>query len=131
MTSSRSGKDFRFAIVDLDKANEYPLNFVCRLPVNLNGIKSENSKFSQIFGRNNMEIAKKLLIEALEDEDDDDLKREVERRLKLLEPNIMHKKMCISCGKIFQVEHKKRSTQRFCENCLKRKFSNSATTNLI
>src|SRR5512135_823659 len=86
MTSSRSGKDFRFAIVDLDKANEYPLNFVCRLPVNLNGIKSENSKFSQIFGRNNMEIAKKLLIEALDDEDDDDLKREVERRLKLLEP---------------------------------------------
>ncbi len=131
MTNNQNGQDYRFAIVDLDKANEYPMNFVCRLPANLNAIRSENSKFSEIFGRNNVDIAKKLLIEALENEDDDNLKREVERRLKLLEPNVMHKKMCVSCGKIFHVEYKKRSTQRFCETCLKRKFGNSVTTNLI
>ncbi len=128
MTNSQRGQDFRFAVVDLDKANEYPLNFVCLLPVNLNAIKSENSKFSEIFGRNNVEIAKKLLTATLEKEDDDELKHEVERRLKLLEPNVMRKKMCISCGKIFEIEYKKRSTQRFCENCLRKKFGNREMT---
>ncbi len=131
MTNSPRGKDFRFAVVDLDRANTYPMNFVCLLPVNLNAIKSENSKFSEIFGKNNVEIAKKLLTETLEKEDDDELKREVERRLKLLEPNTTYKKMCISCGKIFQVEYKKKSTQRFCDNCLKRRFGSSEMTNSV
>lgn len=30
------GKRFRFAVVDLDKAKEYPVNFVCLFPLRLN-----------------------------------------------------------------------------------------------
>ena len=79
------GRRFRFAVVDLDKGKNYPLNFVCMLPTNININGKSQSVFLQIFGDKSLEQAKTLLTEALETESDSEVKAEISRRLKLLE----------------------------------------------
>ena len=76
---------FRFAVVDLDKGKNYPLNFVCVLPTKIDADGKPQSVFLQIFGDKSMEQARALLTGALESEDDIEIKAEIERRLKLLE----------------------------------------------
>lgn len=110
---------FLFSILDLDKGKKYPLNFVCVLPESLNTIKSRKTRFSEIFGKNDINVAKKLLVKALKNEDYAEFKLEIERRLQLFDQP-MYKKECISCGEIFLVKHKRRLNQGFCENCIKR-----------
>jgi hypothetical protein len=65
---------FRFAVVDLDKAKSYPLNFVCMLPAKINPNVKSNSVFLQVFGDKSMEQAKALLTEALATEEDSELR---------------------------------------------------------
>ncbi len=75
-------------VVDLNKSIDYPGNFVCRLPVlkRLPGkINSFSSPFLRIFGDRSLEVAKTLLTDALQEEDDMDVKAEIKLRLKLLE----------------------------------------------
>jgi hypothetical protein len=116
------GKRFRLAVVDLDRAKDYPLNFVCMLPLRIDPCKREVSAFVRFFGDKSLELAKELLVDALKAEDDSDVKVEIERRLKLLDPESACEKTCVSCGKIFQADPKKKSKQRFCEACLRRRF---------
>lgn len=111
---------FHFVIIDLDKATQYPRNFVCILPLNVGATKGEHTKFSEIFGKGNIKVAKELLLKALENEDYDDIKCEIERRLRLLDYHPVYEKICISCKKTFQVDFKEKSRQRFCEDCLKK-----------
>jgi hypothetical protein len=122
VADSSGGKRFRFAVVDLDRAKDYPLNFVCMLPLRVSFDERKACIFSGVFGDRSLEMAKKLLVDALKVEADSDVKAEIERRLKLLEPESLIKKICVSCGKTFQADPKKRSNQRFCEDCIKRKF---------
>lgn len=77
-------KYLRFTFVDLDKDKNYPLNFVCLLPTRVNSM-DRSSMFVGIFGEKCVEVAKELLTNALKSEDDDSIKLEIERRLKLLE----------------------------------------------
>jgi hypothetical protein len=79
------GRRFRFAVVDLDKGKNYPLNFVCMLPTNITMNSKSQSVFIQIFGDKSLEQAKALLTGALETESDSEVKAEISRRLKLLE----------------------------------------------
>jgi hypothetical protein len=79
------GRRFRFAVVDLDKGKDYPLNFVCMLPMKIDGGGKSPSVFLQIFGDKSVEQARALLTGALETESDSEVKAEIERRLKLLE----------------------------------------------
>jgi hypothetical protein len=77
----------RFAVVDLDKSDHYPQNFVCGLPA-LNVAllnKTAEYPFLQFFGKRSSELAKALLTDALAEEGDLEVTAEVERRLKLLE----------------------------------------------
>ena len=108
------GKNLRFTVVDLDRAKDDPANFVCLLPTRLssNGIKS--NRFEGIFGNRSFEVAKKMLTEALESESDNNVRNEIERRLKLLDPESSREKTCVSCGKAFQTDPKKRLKQSFC-----------------
>ena len=76
---------FRFAVVDLDKGKNYPLNFVCMLPTNITADGKSQSVFLQIFGDKSWEQARALLTGALEMEENSEVKAEIERRLKLLE----------------------------------------------
>jgi len=118
------GKRFRFVVVDLDKSTSYPSNFVCMLPMQINGKKKSGSVFLQIFGDKSVEQARTLLNKALETEDDSEVKAEIRRRLKLLEPKTLIQIKCSGCGKLFQPRQTKRFQQNFCEDCMKKKFGN-------
>ena len=112
---------FRFAVVNLDRAKEYPLNFVCILPMRLNSKVEKRTEFEKLFGNESLEEAKRLLTDALKSQEDKDLRREIERRLSLLEPKPASEMTCPSCGKNFQVK-KKLFRKRYCEDCREKKF---------
>jgi hypothetical protein len=116
-----SRRGFRFAVVDFSKSKNYPQNFVCMLPVNLGAAKS-NSVFLQVFGDKSLEQAKALLKGAWEREDDSEVKAEIERRLKLLEPKGVNQIKCSACGKLFQPRRIRRFKNNLCEECMKKKF---------
>lgn len=117
------GRRFRFAVVDLDKPNGYPLNFVCMLPASFSGKGKANSVFMQIFGDKSLEQAKALLNRALKRECDSEVKTEIERRLNQLEPKPVKQVKCSGCKKTFQARRVRRFSQNFCEECLKPKFA--------
>ena len=83
------GRRFRFAVVDLDKGKNYPLNFVCMLPMKIDADGKSQSVFLQIFGDKSVEQARALLTGALETESDSEVKAEIERRLKLANSGIV------------------------------------------
>ena len=112
---------FRIAVIDLDKAEIYPRNFVCLLPVKVSSNVNKLNVFEKRFGDESLEVAKNLLAEALKSEDNKDARSEIERRLKLLEPKPFSVKNCASCGKTFAAR-KNLFKQRYCEDCLRKKF---------
>ncbi len=75
-----------FVIVNKDKAKKYPANFVCVLPTQKNSIEKPSTEFSRLFGQDSLRLARQLLKGALNEEDDAEVKAEIEKRLKLLEP---------------------------------------------
>jgi len=116
------GRRFRFAVVDLDKGKKYPLNFVCMLPTQLNPKGKGLCVFVNVFGDRSLEVAKGLLLDALEIESDAEVRAELGRRLKLLEAKPVYQKKCDGCGNLFQLRRAKRFKQKFCQECLKKKF---------
>ena len=115
-------KRFRFAVVDSDKSKSYPSNFVCMLPTQISGKTKPQSAFLQVFGDRSIEQARALLAEALETEEDSEVKAEIERRLKMLEPEPVIQIKCSGCGKLFQPRRVRKYQQNFCEECMKKKF---------
>ena len=118
------GRRFRFAVVDLDKGKNYPLNFVCLLPTNINADGKSQSVFLQVFGDKSVEQARALLTGALETEGDSEVKAEITRRLKLLEPKPISQIKCSDCRKLFQPRRVRKHRRNFCEECMKKKFGN-------
>ena len=116
-------RSFRFAVVDFSRSKNYPSNFVCMLPLNLEKGKIGNI-FEKVFGDKSLEQAEVLLKEALKREDDSEVRVEIERRLKLLEPKQVDQIECSGCGKLFQPRRIKRFKNNFCEECMKKKFGN-------
>jgi hypothetical protein len=114
------GKRFRFAVVDLDKAKGYPMNFVCMLPTKLNSKGKGLSVFVKVFGDKSLEQARALLTRALLTEDDSEVKAEIERRLKLLDAKPLSQIECSSCGKFFQPRRIRRFKKNFCPECMKK-----------
>jgi len=112
----------RFAIVDLDKSQEYPSNFVCMLPQQVSANSKQHSVFAKVFGNHSSELAKRLLTEALETENDSEIKAEIEKRLKLLEPKPIQIK-CRVCGKLFVPRIMGRFNQKTCQECRQEKNS--------
>jgi len=122
LKSYSAGRRFRFAIVNLDREGSYPSNFVCMLPIHvISGGKPSN--FAQIFGDKSIEQAKALLKNALESEQDSDVKAEIERRLSLLEPEQVRQIICSGCGRLFQPRRVRRHRQNFCGECMRKRFS--------
>jgi len=116
------GKRFRFAVVDLDKSKSYPSNFVCVLPTQMSDKGKSKSVFLQVFGDKSAEQARALLNKALETEEEPEVKAEIERRLKLLEPKPAGQVECSTCGKLFESKRVRGFKQKFCPECLKKKF---------
>jgi hypothetical protein len=91
------------------------------LPLQLGAGKAD-SVFLQVFGDKSLEQAKALLKGALEREDDSEVKAEIERRLKLLEPKGVNQIKCSGCGKLFQPRRIRRFKNNFCKECMKKRF---------
>ena len=113
---------FCFAVVDLRKSKTYPSNFVCMLPMEVRKNKNENG-FGRFFGENSVEQAKLLLTDALKTVDDSEVRVEIERRLKLLEPKQVNQIKCSGCGKLFQPTRKGKFKNYFCEECMKKRLA--------
>ena len=116
-----SRKSFRFAVVDSSKSKSYPQNFVCMLPSQF-GKGKVDSAFLKLFGDKSLEQATSLLKAAWEKEDDSEIKAEIERRLKQLEPKVFNQIKCSGCGKLFQPKRIRKFKNNFCEECMKKKF---------
>jgi len=113
----RSGRRlFSFAVVDMDRSESYPQNFVCMLPMNL-GTEKDGTGFKKVFGDKSVEQAKKLLSAALKSEADSDIKAEIQRRIKLLEPKTVSLIKCTHCGKLFNPGKMRRINRKFCPEC--------------
>jgi hypothetical protein len=76
--------EVQVVVVDLDKSKQYPLNFICILPQTVISLGKPLNIFSKVFGQSSLEIAKKLLHRALEKEKDDDIRKELQIRLRTL-----------------------------------------------
>jgi hypothetical protein len=111
-------RTYRFAVVDSNKSKSYPANFICMLPLKpFTGKANSNNTFSTLFGDNGREIAIGLLSDALKTERDADVKTEIERRIKLLDPKESTVK-CSKCKKDFSPRRNKKYAQYLCDACL-------------
>jgi len=72
----------QLVVVDLDKGKRYPLNFVCVLPRYLRLLEKRSSNFAKIFGAKSLNLAKNLLVEAKDQEENPEIKRALDRRIK-------------------------------------------------
>jgi hypothetical protein len=110
----------RFAVVDLNKSENYPSNFVSMLPRRIDNAGKIPSVFTKLFGNKSLETARRLLTEALKTEDDSEIKVEIARRLNLLEPNPVIQTKCRVCKKFFQTQKETALAQKICPECMKR-----------
>jgi hypothetical protein len=81
------------------------------------GKANSNNTFSTLFGNNGRKIAIGLLSDALKTEKDADIKTEIERRIKLLDPKESTIK-CSKCKKDFTPRRNKKYAQYLCDVCL-------------
>jgi hypothetical protein len=112
----------RFIVVDLDKSKNYPANYVCLLPQGLSLNKKAYSVFSKLFGDGSLDLAKKLLTKALKTEKDSEIKREIERRISLLEPKPALQVKCRVCGNSFEPK-RRGSKQKICQECKQKRYT--------
>jgi hypothetical protein len=72
----------QLVVVDLDKSKRYPLNFVCVLPRYFRVLEKRSSKFAKLFGEKSLYMAKKLLLEAKQNEIDPQIAVVIDKRIK-------------------------------------------------
>jgi hypothetical protein len=77
--------DIQLVVVDLDKSAQYPLNFVCVLPRYFRMLEKRSSKFAKTFGPKSITLAKRLLVEADKKEEDPQIKKVINKRIKDLD----------------------------------------------
>ena len=75
----------QLVVVDLDKSKRYPLNFVCVLPQYLRILERRSSNFAKIFGKKSLPVAKDLLVEAKQREEDPDIQKVISKRIKAID----------------------------------------------
>lgn len=114
---------YRFAVVDYSRSRSYPANFVCMLPAKVDSVKGKSTNvFGGLFGDKSVDFAKQLLNKALMSEKDDEVKTEIERRLKLLDPKQPRTVQCSKCKKTFQPTKMKEYKHHFCRECYRKRF---------
>jgi hypothetical protein len=121
---SNSTWTYRFVVIDSNKSKGYPANFVCMLPVKLYSGKSKSpSAFGALFGDQGLDLAVGLLKDALKRESDAEVRGEIEKRLKLLNPQEANVVKCSQCGKPFQPRKVRRYKQYLCNECVGLKYA--------
>jgi hypothetical protein len=112
---------YRFAVIDPNKLQGYPANFVCVLPKRIFDSGRPPSEFGRIFGQKSSELAIDLLKDALKQENDEKVKVELEKRLKALELE-KPKLVCSCCHKEFVEYSRIKYKRRLCKICLEKRF---------
>ena len=113
---------YRFAVVDCNKASEYPANFVCMLPLRIELVKGKSlNTFGALFGEKSTDFAIELLKKALLREKDENIKMELKKRIKILNPAQPLKIKCNACGKKFELKTTKRYKHPLCNGCFNRR----------
>jgi len=121
------GRHIRFAVVDLDRSEKYPANYICLLPMDLRPCCKPQNKFSKLFGEDSLKLAKRLLTKALETEGESNVKTEIERRLSLLEPKPTVQVRCRVCGNSFESIRSGRFKHRICQDCKQKIYATQVT----
>ena len=116
----------RIAVIDLDISNEYPSNFVCILPKTINPNAKIQNKFQKLYGSNSEKIIRTLLNQALKTIDDQDIKKELLERLKILNPKPKNMIKCRKCGKEFKARKFKYGIQKTCFKCKAKNYLNTS-----
>ena len=113
----------RVAVIDTDISKVYPANFVCMLPRTFNPNAKTLNKFQEKYGSQSQEIIKKLLDQALKTEDDQDIKQELLKRLKILNPKPKNIVKCSVCGKDFKARKYRYGRQKTCYECSPKRYT--------
>jgi hypothetical protein len=108
-------EEYVFSVVDFDKAEDYPRNFVCLLPRNFQREGNPPNKFPKIFGKESNRIAVELLTKSLRSECDVGVRDEIEKRLKALQPKPTAR--CPVCGSVFEPRKFGHFLQTVCRKC--------------
>ncbi len=116
----------RFAVIDNDISKQYPANFVCILPRKINPKAKNPTKFQIMFKDQSKDLTKKLLNQALENTDDQELKKELLARLKILNPKPKNLAKCNVCGKDFQAKKYRYGRQKTCYECKPIRYTDKA-----
>lgn len=112
----------RFAVTDLDISKEYPANFVTILPKYVYPKAKVQSNFVKIFEDQSRKIAKKLLKQALRNTDDQEIKKEIKERLKLLQPKPKNIVKCVVCDKEFESRRYRFGPRKTCFECNSKRY---------
>jgi hypothetical protein len=116
-------RTYRFAVVDNNCSKSYPANFVCMLPLKVDQSKGKiGNVFGELFGDKGLDLAMYLLKDALKRENDGQVKAEIERRLRLIDPKQVSMIRCSGCKKMFQPVKVRKYKQNFCKSCLNKKY---------
>lgn len=132
MTKNYNMKDYlkpthiRIAVIDTEISEEYPANFVCILPRTLNPNSKTPNKFQEKYGNQSKEIIKNLLDQALTTIDDQDIKKELLARLKILNSKPKNIVSCNVCGKDFQSRKYRYGRQKTCYECKNKRYLNNS-----
>ena len=116
----------RIAVVDTDISKDYPANFVCMLPKTFNPNATIQNKFQEKYGSQSGEIIKKLLDKALKTTDDQDLKKELLKRLNILNPKPKNMVKCNVCGEEFKSRTFRYGKQKTCYDCKAKRYEDKA-----
>jgi len=122
-TDNNLGRTYRFAVLDVSRAKDYPANFICMLPVKVDQRKGKIvNTFGELFGDKSVDFAIRLLNDALKTESDVEVKTEIRRRLKLIDPKQVKVIKCCRCKKSFQPQKIRKYRQNLCDECLKARY---------
>jgi hypothetical protein len=122
-TRASSKRSYRFAVVDYNRSDEYPLNFVCMLPLRVHKVnKNSESLFVKRFGENSSIFAKSLLKNAFIVEKDGHIREEIQRRIDIIDTNNVTLIKCSICKKSFQPKKVRKYKMNLCLDCYKEKF---------
>lgn len=127
-TDDSLAKTYRFAVLDFSISKDYPANFVCMLPLKVNQRKGKALNiFGELFGEKSIDFAIRLLTDALKNESEVEVRTELERRLKLIDPSKVNTVKCSRCKKVFQPNKIRKHKQNFCNDCFKARFCRTFT----
>jgi hypothetical protein len=114
----------RIAVIDKDISKKYPENFVCILPRTFNPKSKNPNKFQEKYGNKSKQIIEELLNKALKSEEDQAIKKELLKRLQILNPKPKNIVKCSVCGEEFKARKYGYRLQKTCYGCLNKRRSN-------